>query len=266
MSGIIESATAILSASERRLESVSNNVANVSTPGFKRQISFSDMVSARGANILSGGAALGLLRAGDLAERIVDGAGLGAFAAASLPELRMRSDMAQGKMSETKNPLDLAISGAGLFQLRAGGDIVYSRQGQFRLAEDGTLVTPQGHVLQQAGGGDLVLERATVKVLEDGTVLDEDRPVGRIALFAPASTDAAVQSLGGSLFAIAGEAAEVASPGLRQGMVEASNVSMGDEMVTMMAAVRQAEGGARLVQLYDDLMGRAITAFGQGGQ
>jgi flagellar basal-body rod protein FlgG len=169
-------------------------------------------------------------------------------------------------MSATRNPLDLAISGAGFFQLRAGNDIVYSRQGQFRLSDDGSVVTPQGHVLQQAGGGDLLLERAGVTILEDGQVLDGERPVGRIALFAPASPDVAVQSLGGSLFGFAGEAVEADASGLRQGMVEASNVSMGDEMVSMMAAVRQAEGGARLVQLYDDLMGRAITAFGQSSQ
>jgi flagellar basal-body rod protein FlgG len=49
-------------------------------------------------------------------------------------------------------------------------------------------------------------------------------------------------------------------------MVEASNVAMGEEMVTMMAALRQAENGARIVQLYDDLLGRAITTFGQGGR
>ena len=53
---------------------------------------------------------------------------------------------------------------------------------------------------------------------------------------------------------------------LRQGMVENSNVSIGDEMVAMTAAVRQTETGARLVQIYDDLLGRAISSFGQGGR
>jgi flagellar basal-body rod protein FlgF len=169
-------------------------------------------------------------------------------------------------MSGTGNPLDLAISGAGFFQLRAGSEIVYSRQGQFRLAADGTVVTPQGHVLQQAGGGDLVLERAAVEILEDGTVLDGDRPVARIALFAVAEGGVA-EALGGSLFGIAENVAEeVAAPQLRQGMIEASNVSLGDEMVAMMAVLRQAESGARLVQVYDDLIGRAITTFGQGGR
>lgn len=235
MSGLIEAATAIMSASERRLETISNNVSNISTPGFKRQISFSDMLSGG-----SGGTA-----------------GL---------QLRARPDLAQGKMSGTGNPLDLAIGGAGFFQLRAGEEIVYSRQGQFRLAEDGTVVTPQGYRLQQAGGGDLVLDGAAVEILADGTVLEGDQPVARIGLFAPAD-EAAVQPLGGSIFTIAsGAVDEVAQPQVRQGMIEASNVAAADEMVGMMAAMRQAESGARLVQLYDDLIGRAITTFGQGGK
>ena len=49
-------------------------------------------------------------------------------------------------------------------------------------------------------------------------------------------------------------------------MVESSNVSLGDEMVSTMAVMRQSEMGARLVQVYDDLLGRAITSFGQGGR
>ena len=236
MSGLIESATAILSASERRLEIVSSNISNVSTPGYKRQVSFADLVANGGKDPI--GALL----------------------------TRVRADLAHGKLSATGNPLDLAIDGDGFFQLRNGNDLVYSRQGQFKLAADGTVVTPQGYALQQSGGGDLVLDGPGVEILADGTVLDGERPVGRIALFSPGD-QAAVQPLDGSLFRFAGGTGEeVAEPHLRQGMIEASNVSVGDEMVTMMASLRQAETGARLVQTYDDLLGRAITAFGQGGR
>ena len=236
MPGLVDAATAIMSSSERRLEIVSHNISNISTPGFKRQVSFSDVLEGRGP----GGAAG--------------------------PQLRVRADLAQGKMSATGNPLDLAISGPGFFQLRAGDDIVYSRQGQFQRAEDGTVVTPQGYKLQQAGGGDLILDNAAVEILADGNVLANGQPVARIGLFAPGH-EAGVQPLGGSIFTVAeGLTDEVAQPQLRQGMIEASNVAAGDEMVAMMAAVRQAEGGARLVQLYDDLIGRAIAAFGQGGK
>ena len=235
MQGLIESASGILSASERRLENISNNVSNISTPGFKRQISFEEVMSGREAE-------------------------------SAVSSLRHRPDLSQGQLSRTGNPLDLAISGAGFFRLRAGDEILYSRHGQFKIAPDGTVVTPQGHVLQQSGGGDLVLERSAVEVLEDGTILDEARPVGRIGMYV-AADPAAMRPLGGSIYAAAEDAMEDApAAALRQGMVEASNVVLGDEMVAMMATVRQAEGGARLVQIYDDLLGRAITTFGQGGK
>jgi len=236
MSGLVESAVAILSASEKRLEVVSSNISNVSTAGYKRQVSFADLVATGGTDQV--GALL----------------------------TRTRTDLAQGKLSATGNPLDLAISGDGFFQLRDGTDTIYSRQGQFKLAADGTVVTPQGFALQQAGGGDLVLNRASVKILADGTILDGAQPVGRVGLFAPSSAGA-VQPLDGSMFRFAdGTANEVSDPQLRQGMTETSNVSVGDEMVTMMASLRRAESGSRLMQTYDDLLGRAITAFGQGGR
>jgi flagellar basal-body rod protein FlgF len=236
MSGLVESATTIMSASERRIEVIANNVSNLATPGFKRQASFVEALGDRASG------ASGELSVGT------------------------RADLAAGRLSETGNPLDLAIGGPGFFRLRAGDQILYSRSGQFRRGEDGTLVTSQGHVLQQAGGGDLVVDRTEITILSDGNVLDGERPIGRIALFAP-TEGAAAEPIGGSLFRISDEAAEeVARPQLRQRMVEASNVSLGDEMVGMMQALRHAESGARLVQVYDDLMGRAITSFGQGAR
>lgn len=234
MSGLVDAATAILSASERKLEVAAHNIANISTPGFKRQIGFAQMLGrAEGAT-------------------------------SALPEVAVDRNFAQGKLNETGNPFDLAISGEGFFQLRAGDQLIYSRQGQFRRTADGTLVSPQGYVLQQQGGGDLVLDRAEVSFAQDGTVLDEGRPIARIELFT-AADKAALRPVGESCFAADGAAMEaVSDPTIRAGMVESSNVEMGEEMVAMMTALRQSEGGARLVQVYDDLIGRAISSLGQG--
>ncbi|RHW18969.1 flagellar hook basal-body protein [Sphingomonas gilva] len=231
MSGLVESATAIMSASERRLEIVSQNISNASTPGYKRVQGFADVLAIRTAEPAS---------------------------------LVSRTDMAQGTMRSTGNPLDLAISGAGFFLLRDGDALVYSRQGQFRRAEDGNVVNAQGHVLQQAGGGDLQLATAAVEIVEDGTVLDGGRPIARLALFA-VRDGMEIESAGGSRFTAAEGVMEDAPAAIvRQGMLESSNVEMSQEMVTMMAAMRSAETGSRLVQIYDDLIGRAITNFGGG--
>lgn len=246
MSGLVESATAIMRMAERRLDVVAHNVANIATPGYKRRIGFADIV----ANALAGRAA----------------GGTGRPTADALPELTIRSDGEQGKLQDTGDPFDLAISGPGYFRLRAGDATLYTRQGQFHRDPDGLLVTPQGYALQQAGGGDLVIEGPAATIAEDGTVTDSGRPVGRVAL-ERAEDEATLTPVGESFFtAGAGAMSDAETAVVRQGMVEASNVSLGDEMTQSMAALRQAETGARLIQLYDDLMGRAVTAFAGGGR
>jgi len=231
MSGLIDSATMVMRASSVRVDRAAINVANASTPGFKRQLRVAEADAGFGAALR-----------------------------------RVRVDQAAGKLIETGRPLDLAIGGPGFFQLRAGDRILYSRQGDFALDPEGKVVTPQGYVLQQADGGDLVLDTQAVTIDPDGTVRDGDRTLGRVALVDCATPDDAVP-IDGSLFTIADAAAgPLAGASLRQGAVEASNVSLGDEMTSMMAALRGSETGARLVQVYDDLLGKAIGTFGQVGR
>jgi flagellar basal-body rod protein FlgF len=232
MADLLGAASAIMRSSERTIAIVANNVANVSTPGFRRQVSYVDVTSSLNPS-----------------ER-------------DLPVIATRTDDREGHLQQTGAPLDLAVSGPGYFQLRSGEMTVYSRQGQFHRLEDGRIANAQGYVVQQAGGGDLVLDGDSAEILADGTVVEDERPVGRIALFTPGE-EAQLEALTGSIFALTGTAEEVEDPHLRQGMVEASNVTLGDEMVTMMAAMRQAEGGARLAMLYDELTGRAIQTLGQ---
>lgn len=232
MTGLMEAATAVMRSAEVRLDVAARNIASVSAPGYKRQSTYAQLSAAT----------------------IGEPQGL--------PVIATQTDIAQGKLEETKNPLDLAISGNGFFAVKAGEQVKYLRQGQFSLRADGSVVTPQGYVLQQAGGGDLVLDRANVKIESDGTVLDGDRPIARIGLY----TSAVPASADGVLFDLGSSPSEVDTPTLRQGMVEGSNVSTGDEMIAMMSAIREAESGARLAQTYDDLLGRAITSLGQGGR
>jgi len=160
----------------------------------------------------------------------------------------------------------MAISGPGFFRVRNESGIFYTREGHFQLKADGTVTTPNGFVLQQADGNDLILDGTDVEILPDGMVMDDGRPVGQIGVFAP--TEAVrMTPIAGSLFTADERGMEASRGGqLRQGMVEGSNVDLGEEMVTMMTAVRDAESGARLIQVYDDLIGRAITTFGQGAR
>lgn len=170
--------------------------------------------------------------------------------------------MTSGLLSETGNPLDLAISGDGFFELRGEGGSLYTRNGQFTRAEDGRLLGIGDLALQAVGGGDLVVPVTGYKVTADGSVMDGDRTVARIAI---ASFDAGAATSGqdGLLLVEAGSTRRVDAPLVRQGFLESSNVSLGDEMIALMEAVRRAETGQRLINVYDDLLGRAITTFGQ---
>lgn len=237
MGGLIEMAGAILSASEKKLEVVSHNIANTGTSGYKSQSSFSDMISLAGTPSLQKTNETDLARA---------------------------TDFSQGRLTQTNSPLDFAISGTGLFKLRSGDDFYYSRQGQFQMVEGGRLMTAQGLYLQQEGGGDLVLGTVTAQIQPDGTVLENQLPTGRIGVYAPKNA-AAMTTIGGTLFQSSDANIENAPNAvLRQGVLEAANVAVADQMTMMMSSIREAETGSRLVQTYDTLMGQAISTFGQG--
>ncbi len=169
-------------------------------------------------------------------------------------------------MRSTDGNLDIAIQGRGFFAVASeGGSLFYTRQGQFQRADDGRIVTSTGHALQQEGGGDLIIQSQNVQIMSDGTIVDGGQPVGRIAVVAPRDPRQMTLVNGSSFSAPGTEMVETSDTSIRQGMLEGSNVSLGDEMLSLMTATRQAESGARLVQVYDELMGRALTTLGQRG-
>jgi flagellar basal-body rod protein FlgF len=223
MQGIVEAAVSIMGASERRLEVVAQNVANSASAGYKRQVAFNQLVDS-GPGSAGSTTAASAIPAG-VATRIATAA-----------------NPAQGTLTRSSNLSDLAITGDGSFIVRDGEQRLLSRDGGFTRTADGTLTNGAGQVLQQLGGGDLVLDAGPFTVTESGIVLQG----------------------GGDPIEIA--AGESGAGQIRQSMNEGSNVVMGDEMVAMMATIRQAENGARLVQVYDDLMSRLLTTLGQGAR
>jgi flagellar basal-body rod protein FlgF len=227
---ITEIGRAILSQAEQRLEVVAQNIANISTPGYKTRRPFSDLVGESGAQ-----------------DRLTNGS--------------LSVDFANAKKIRTDDPLNIAIEGPGFFTLRAGDDTYFSRNGQFNRDADGRLILGD-HMVLQGDGGDVIVKGA-LSVSTDGVVLDDGTPVARLSISQINEPDK-LQPLANGIFGAGTALSQPAAGALvRQGMLETSNVSSANEMLSMMAAVRQAEAGQRLMQLYDDLTGRAITAFGQ---
>jgi len=244
MGDFIDSVGLVLSRVERRVETSAQNISNIATPGYNRAVSFENVLNAQGVRLDSDGI-------GNIANGLTD--------------MQAAVDLSPGQPQNTGNPGDLAILGAGFFSVRTSeGALLYTRQGQFQRDDDGHLVNAQGAILQQAGGGDLVLKSGDFKVLGDGTVIQTGEAVGRIAI-ADISDPKVLRYAEDGLYAAPDDAVTVMdTPSISQGALEASNVSMGAEMLSIMAALREAQAGQRLVNVYDDLMGRAVTTFGQG--
>lgn len=234
---VIEGASAILSQAERRLEIAAQNISNVSTPGYRSRAAFSEFLAQAGA-------------------------GAGAPAAGTV-RLSVVTKFDAGTISETGNPLDLAIAGSGFFVVGSPEGPVYTRHGQFSRNEDGELVTAQGWPLQAEGGGSIVVSQADFEVSRDGVVTENGDVIARLAVVDFENLALLRPTQNGALLADEAVPDAVPAPLIRQGALEASNVDTSKEMVAVMEALRRAESGQRLITMYDDLMSRALSTFGQ---
>lgn len=182
---------------------------------------------------------------------------------ANMVRSEQRLDLSAGSMSKTGRRHDVAIDGAGFFALLATDGRRLSRDGHFTRGTSGVLTGAQGLPVQSVSGSEIVLPDAEFRILEDGVVIAAGEPVGQIAIMEFSGDTRPVAAEAG-LFAEGTEpAAPVERPRLRLGMLEASNVSMSDDMATLMEAGRQAELGQRLVHIQDEMMERVLTTIGQ---
>ena len=235
-----------LRSEQKQIEVISNNVANMQTPGFKRgRVNFVDVATA---------AIAGAAPAANAAE----GRGTRVASTSTL--------FSDGEMRMSQNPLDIAIEGPGFFELDDGtGDLAYTRAGQFRLDADGYLVTVGG--MRLANGFQVPLDATGLKIAANGDVTarlageSEDSFLGSIELATFAAPEA-LQSSGDNLFRatdLAGSATYVkgGDPGagkLHQGYVELANVELIDEMSALVMAQRAYQMNARVLQAADQVM------------
>jgi flagellar basal-body rod protein FlgG len=173
---------------------------------------------------------------------------------------------AQGNMINTQNALDIAINGEGFFQItQPDGTTAYSRDGTFKLSNTGQLVTSMGQPLAPA----IVIpgNASSITIGEDGTVSVElfagggAQQLGQIQT-ARFVNPAGLQPLGGNLYkeTVASGAPQLLNPGtqaagtLRQGMLEASNVNVVEEMVNMIETQRAYEINSKAISAADGML------------
>lgn len=231
MSDPLRTAAAGIQAQQTRMEIVANDLANISTIGYRK----------------------GLVDFRDLAYEGPDVARIGSGTTSSL----VGRSVQQGRIDRTGNPLDLAIDGPGFFQVRLqDGSVVLTRAGQLRIDAQGALVTATGDRLeppvQLPQGADL----DKIEIEENGAVRIGGRTVGTITLVdVPAPQN--LQSVGDSQFAAtraSGPISVLRNPVLHQGALEASNIELGDAMVELMDAQRSFELATRAFKMLDEVM------------
>lgn len=237
-------------------ETLANNLANVNTSGFKRDVTVAE---AR--------AGLAIRRtkvpfaADPLAgtHRIPIGQlGTGAFMR------RIHKDLSVGLQRQTEQPLDFAIHGPGYFVLQGPeGQLRYSRDGAFTRDGQGQLVDMRGFPVLDANSRPITLPDGTVTVGEDGQIVVDGRPVARLGQATFEDPEADLEKVGDTHFAFRGErfgrAVQPSSSPVLQGILEGSNVNGVHEMVDMIAAMRQYEANQKAVQMQDETLGKAVN-------
>lgn len=246
-----------LEAQDARMRVIANNLANVGTTGFKKDranfatLAYQDarVAGARSSSETSYATGINL------------GTGVAVQSTSQI--------VTQGPLNTTSNALDLALDGDGYFEVQLpGGELGYTRAGNFTRSSEGQIVTQQGFGLQPAI---TIPEGANaVSISPDGIVSavlpgsSEASELGQIQI-ASFANPAGLRALGDNFLAATGAsgAAQTAAGGengrgsIRQGMLEASNVNVVEELVDMIEAQRAYEINSKMVSAVDEMLRNA---------
>jgi len=218
---------------ERKLDVSANNLANVNTPGFKK-----DFLTAVSWYVPEG-EKLPTLNPYEPSNNYV------------YPIIgEVRTVLAQGSLVKTGNNLDFAIEGEGFFAVADGeGNILFTRKGVFRLDSEGYLVTEEGYRVLDEGFEPIKLEGEPA-VTEEGEIFVEEESVGRLGVWQLENPE----KLGEDFFT--GNPLPAGDFKILQGFYEASNVNAIKEVVRIIESVRAHEIFSKLVQMLDELQGK----------
>lgn len=243
-----------MEAQQLQIDVIANNLANVSTTGFRRaRADFADLLYQTMRRPGAPNAAGGQMPAG-----IQVGQGVRPVAT-----VRM---LGGGDIHQTGNDLDIAIEGRGFFSvIRPNGEMGYTRAGNFQLDSEGQVVTPEGYLLEPSmsippdAQGVVISEDGTVSVTQAGDSASTE--VGRLELVT-FPNPAGLEAVGSNLFMQTSASGDPmsGSPGqegrgqLRQGFLEASNVQVVTEMIGLIVSQRAYEVNSKVVQTSDEML------------
>jgi flagellar basal-body rod protein FlgF len=225
-------------AEQVRQDQIANDLANASTPGYKAdraaQRSFGQVLVTTGDGIPVGTATGGVR---------IDA---------------VATDLSQGALRQTDEPLDVALEGPGFLAVQTAAGVRYTRDGQLSLDGSGRLVTQQGRPVLDPAGRPIALPRADgLEIAADGTLTLDGKPAGKLGVV---SVTSPVKD-GDGLFA-GTPAGTPAGTAVRQGSLEQSSVDAARVMVDMIVSLRAFEASQRVIRAIDDTLGRGINGAG----
>jgi flagellar basal-body rod protein FlgF len=220
----------------REMAVVANNIANVSTVGFRREgVVFSEYV-----------------------------AGMDEDPSLSMAHASGRHvDLTQATLAQTGGRFDFAIQGEGFFLVETPEGERLTRAGSFTPNAEGELVTPDGFRLLDAGGAPVFVpsDARAVALSQDGTLSANGQPIAQVGLWQP-TDPMTLRHQSGTLF-VGGELEPVENGIVLQGMLEDSNVQPVSEIARMIEVQRAYELGQKFLDAEDDRVRGVIQALGR---
>lgn len=225
-------------ALQKRLDTVANNIANMNTGGFRaEEVSFSTILSRAGATPT-------------------------AFATSGENYISTRP----GEVTNTGNPLDIAVQGNGWLSLRSPDGVVYTRDGRMHMDNAGALLSVNNYPVLDAGGAGILLDPSAGPpvIAQDGMISQNGRQIGAVGLYSLDSTaklsrydNSAVKSDKAGTPVL-----DFTANGVMQGMNEGSNVNPVLEMTKMIDISRTFESAGNVIQSSESSMQDAIKTLG----
>ena len=272
--GIYEAASGML-VQETHLDVITNNLANVDTPGYKRRISatadFSALLDRIEKVSEDGETKITTVLPADMPFKGREIIGSVALAAIFSEDVM---DTFPGVVKDSESQLDIAIDGPGFFAVTDENDNrFYTRAGNFTLDSNGNIVNPNGLILQGEGGAlNVGNNPRSVEINRKGQVIvrteQENEIIGRVAVFTFERPTYMRHQENNLLTPTeqSGEAEDVDAANIKiwPGMLEMSNVEVVTEMARMIEAQRIYEGASKALMTHDEQTSKLITSFSRG--
>lgn len=241
---------------QKRLDTVTNNLANASTTGFKREgltsKSFDQMLT---------------VKLNDLSVPYLN-EGIGKMSL-GVEIGENYTDYSQGSFKETGNTYDLALAGNGFFAIsytdkKGNTSEKYTRDGEFTMDSEGYLRTLEGDYVQGEGGNIMIpVETSEVSIRDNGDIYADGEYVDslRIVDFEDYNN---IEKFGENLYNVVDGATETESTAaVKQGYLEMSNINVVKEMVEMITISRAYESNQKLIQTEDDMLDKSVNQVGK---